>query len=131
MTPSSGKHFGHRLVHGNENKGITDHTWVITAEAKANSREEARNASKAVTMMAKQENVPETPAAAVPVVGNLAEEKPSHETTSHDVRYGFISKFVSDKSFGFIRYLDTPVKNLWLLLKRINKATTERQNVTA
>ena len=121
MTPSSGKHFGHRLVHGNENIGITDHTWVITAEAKANSREEARNASNAVTMMAKQENVPETPAAAVPVVGNLAEEKPSHEVTSHDVRYGFISKFVSDKSFGFIRYLDTYTFEQSLTTVEMNK----------
>ena len=63
-------------------------------------------------MMAQQENISETPAAAVPVVGNLAEETPSHDVTNHDVRYGFISKFVSDKSFGFIRYLDTPVNNL-------------------
>merc|ERR1719356_1182918 len=58
-------------------------------------------------MTAKEGNIPETPAAAVPVVGNLGEEKqPSHEATSHDVRYGFISKFVSDKSFGFIRCLE-------------------------
>ena len=61
-------------------------------------------------MMAQQENISETPAAAVPVVGNLAEETPSHEANSHDVRYGFISKFVSEKSFGFIRYSLVPIR---------------------